>query len=274
MINIFLLIINMAEEVVLIRRENKIFLKKSIAQNLYKNKFEQLTISKILDITQPMVSNYCSSNDKIQKNIKKLAEKITKRIIENESIKFQYCIKFSDNEYEGTYYIADKNEIINEENSKVVDNLTRAFYILKNKNISGLIPEIKINMAMSKEKPTCNEDIASFSNGLIIADNSIIGFNGIRFGSSKHLSALLLKLRETIDVSAIMNIAYFNNFSSKYMSIGYLTKNYDLQKKYTSADVLLHDGDFGIEPCSYVIGKDAVGVAKKVIQIGEKIKSN
>jgi len=110
---------------------------------------------------------------------------------------------------------------------------------------------------MSKETPVCNEDIASFSNGLIIADNSIV-----------------LKLRETFDVSSIMNLAYFNNFSSEDLSIEYLTKNYDLPKKYTSADVLFHDGDFGIEPCSYVIGKDAVDVAKKVIKIVEKIKSN
>jgi len=264
----------MTEEVVLIGGENKILLKKSIAQNLYKNKFEQLTISGILGLTQPMVSNYCSSNDKIPKNILKIAEKITNRIIEKGSIKFQTCITFSDNEYEGTYYIADKNEIINQENRKVVDNLTQAFYLLKNKNISGLIPKIKINIAMSKENPTCNEDIASFTNGLIIADNSIVGYNGIRFGSSKHLSELLLKLREKFDVSAIMNIAFFDSISSKDLSIGHLTKEYGLQKQYTTADILLHNGDFGIEPCSYVIGENAVDVVKKVLQVGEKIKSN
>ncbi len=262
----------MSEETVIIRGENTILLKKSLAQNLYKNKFEQLTISKILGITQPMVSNYCSSTEKIPKNIQILAENITKKIIVDNSIKFQTCITFSNNEYEGTYYIADKNEIINKENSKIVDNLTRAFYILKNKNISGLIPEIKINIAMSKEKPTCNEDIASFSNGLIIADNSIVGYNGIRFGSSKHLSKLLLKLRENLKVYAIMNIAYVNNPSLTDLSIGYLTKEYELEKKYTSSDILLHDGDFGIEPCSYVIGEDAADVAKKVLKIGEKIK--
>jgi predicted fused transcriptional regulator/phosphomethylpyrimidine kinase/predicted XRE-type DNA-binding protein len=264
----------MAEEVVLIRGEKKILLKKAIAQNLYKNKFEQLKISRILGLTQPMVSNYLSSNEKIPKNIKKIAENITNRIIEKSSIKFQTCISFSDNEYEGTYYIANKNEIINEENSKIVDNLTQAFYILKNKYISGLIPEIKINLAMSKEKPTCNEDIASFSNGLILSDKSIVGFNGIRFGSSKHLSTLLLKLRDTFDVSAIMNIAYSKILLTTDLSIGYLTKDYDLKKKYASVDVLLHNGDFGIEPCSYVIGKDAVDVAKKVLQIRERIKSN
>jgi predicted fused transcriptional regulator/phosphomethylpyrimidine kinase len=37
---------------------------------------------------------------------------------------------------------------------------------------------------------------------------------------------------------------------------------------------LLHDGDFGIKPCSYVVGKDAVDVAKKVIKIVEKLKWN
>jgi len=136
----------MADEVVLIRGENTILLKKSIAQNLYKNKFEQLTISKILGLTQPMVSNYCSSTEKIPKNIQILAENITKKIIDDKSLQFQTCITFSNNEYEGTYYIANKNEIINKENSKIVDNLTRAFLILKNKNISGLIPEIKINI--------------------------------------------------------------------------------------------------------------------------------
>ena len=262
----------MVDEAVIIREENTILLKKSIAQTLYRNNFEQLTISKILGLTQPMVSNYCSSTEKIPKNIQKLSEKITKKIIDDESIKFQTCITFSNNEYEGTYYIADKNEIINKENSKIVDNLTRAFSLIKNKNISGLIPEIKINIAMSKEKPTCNEDIASFSNGLIIADNCIVGYNGIRFGSSKHLSTFLLKLRENLNVYAIMNIAYGSNLSLTDLSIGYLTKEYELKKKYTSADILLHNGDFGIEPCAYVIGEDAVDVAKKVLKIGEKIK--
>jgi len=107
---------------------------------------------------------------------------------------------------------------------------------------------------------------------LIIADNSIVGYNGIRFGSSKHLSKLLLKLRETLDVYAIMNIAYVKNRTYKDFSIGYLTREYDLKKEYASVDILLHDGDFGIEPCSYVLGKNAIDVAKKVIKIGEETK--
>ena len=262
----------MVNEAVIIKGEDTILLKKSIAQTLYRNNIEQLTISKILGLTQPMVSNYCSSTEKIPKNIQILAENITKKIIDDKSIQFQTCVTFSNNEYEGTYYIADKNEIINKENSKIVDNLTCAFFLLKDKNISGLIPEIQINIAMSKEKPTCIEDIASFSNGLIIADNSIVGYNGIRFGSSKHLSKLLLKLRENLKVYAVMNIAYVKNRTYKDFSIGYLTREYDLKKEYALVDILLHNGDFGIEPCAYVLGKDAVDVAKKVLKIVRKIK--
>lgn len=262
----------MVEETIIIKGENTILLKKSIAKNLYKTNFEQLTISKILGLTQPMVSNYCSSTEEIPKNIQKLADKITNKIIDDEPIKFQTCIIFSDNEFDGTYYIANKNEIINKENSKIVENLTKAFLLLKNKNINGLIPEIKINLAMSKEKSTSNEDIASFSNGLIIADNCIVGYNGIRFGSSKHLSKLLLKFKDNLNVNSIMNIAYVRNSSFNDISIGYLTKEYELEKKYKSVDILLHNGDFGIEPCAYVIGENAVDVAKKVLKIVEKIK--
>jgi len=262
----------MVDEAVIIREENTILLKKSIAQTLYKNNFEQLTISKILGLTQPMVSNYCSSTEKIPENIQKLAEKISQKIQGDKSIKFQTCVTFSNYEYEGRYYIANKNEIINNENSNIVDNLTRAFFLLKDKNISGLIPEIKINIAMSKEKPTCMEDIASFSNGFIIVDNSVVGYNGIRFGSSKHLSSLLLKFRETLDIYAIMNIAYVKNLTYKDVSIGCLTREYDLKKEYASVDILSHNGDFGIEPCSYVLGRDAVDVAKKVLKIMRKIK--
>jgi predicted fused transcriptional regulator/phosphomethylpyrimidine kinase len=35
---------------------------------------------------------------------------------------------------------------------------------------------------------------------------------------------------------------------------------------------LFHKGDFGIEPCAYIIGKDAVDVVNKLIKIKEKLK--
>jgi len=52
----------------------------------------------------------------------------------------------------------------------------------------------------------------------------------------------------------------------------YLTKNFKLKGDIKNIDILLHKGDFGIEPCAYILGKDAVDVVKKVIEIKEKTK--
>lgn len=272
MINRLLLTINMAEEAYLIGGDNTIVIKKALARTLYNKGIDQLKISYILNLSQPMVSNYCNLNDKIPENIILIAKQISKKIINGQKPSFQTCINFSDKQSEGRYYIASKKEIISDENSKILNNLTEAFFLLKGRNISNLIPEIKINIAMAKEKVASSNDIAAFLNGLIIADDKITGHNGIRFGESKHLSTLLLDLKDKINVNAIMNIAYLKNINKSIFTIGYLSKDYKLKDNHKKLDILLHKGDFGIEPCSYVLGKDAIDVVNKILKIKEEIK--
>ena len=273
MINNFVLIVYMVEEAIFVKSEETILLKKALAKTLYKNNIEQSKISNILAISQPMVSNYICSKQKIPNKFLNFAEKISARIIEGSKIGFYTCVSFADNTIEGNFYVANKNELISDENSKIVNNLTEAFLSLKGKNITSLIPEIKINIAMSKENPKGTEDVASFLNGLIIIDEKVAGYNGIRFGKSKHLSSLLLDLKEKIDVNAIMNIAYVKNLKNRYFKIGHLTKDYKLKDTKKQFDILLHDGDFGIEPCAYILGKDAVDVSKKVLKIVDGFKN-
>lgn len=262
----------MSEEAIFVKCEDSILLKKAIARALYSRNIEQSKISDILKLSQPMVSNYCASDDKIPDNIMELAEKISNKIINGQSTTFNTCVSFSEKPYEGSFYIARKNEVISDENNRIVNNLTEAFLLLKGKNIRGLIPEIKINIAMAKDNAVGSDDIAAFLNGLVIADDKVTGNNGIRFGRSKHLSSLLLYLREIIDVNAIMNIAYIEDVLKNIFSHSYLTKDFKLQDNKNNVDVLLHKGDFGIEPCAYVLGRDAVDVVNKVIKIKEEIK--
>jgi len=262
----------MAEEAIFVRSEDTILLKKALAKKLYENKIEQSKISDMLELSQPMVSNYITSKVKIPKKFLDVAEKISERIIDGESINFNTGVLFSDKKLEGNYFIADKNEIISDENNKLVNNLTEAYLRLKGKNISELIPKVKINIAMMKENSNSSEDVAAFLNGLIIVDEKIAGHNGIRFGKSKHLSSLLLDLKGKMDVGAIMNIAHVKNLKNTGLKIGYLTKDYELKDSGKQADVLLHDGDFGIEPCAYVLGKDAIDVVNKLIKIKENLE--
>lgn len=262
----------MVDEAIFIKTENTIPLKKTLAKKLYSLGIDQPKISRILNLSQPMVSNYCSSQEKIPKKILELAEKITEKIIhENSPVSFHTCISLSKQDFEGEFYIAKKNEIITDETKKIIDNLTEAFLIIKGKDIHGLTPEIKINIAMAKENAETPDDVAAFLNGLVVVDDKIVGYNGIRFGKSKHLSSLLISLKKTLGINAIMNIAYIYNIEKTSLKHGFLTKDYKLKNNKKDLDVLLHKGDFGIEPCSYILGHNAVDVVNKVLKIKEEI---
>jgi XRE family transcriptional regulator, thiamine biosynthesis regulator len=272
MIDIFPLMINMTIEVFLIGGEKTINLKKAIARILYSKKIEQSKISEILNLSQPMVSNYCSTNEKVPQNTMKIAQEITEKIIKGNKINFQTCITFSEKDIQGNFFIADKNEILTDENSKIIDNLKQAFYNLKEKDIKKFIPAVKINIAMSKKNAKKSDDVASFLNGLIISEDKITGYNSIRFGKSKHLSSIIIKLGKKLDSNAIMNIAYTEEIEKTKFKTGFLTKDFKLKESGKNFDILIHKGDFGIEPCAYILGKDAVDVTDKLLKIVKEAK--
>jgi predicted fused transcriptional regulator/phosphomethylpyrimidine kinase len=263
----------MAEEAILIDAENTILLKRALAKNLYDNFIDQSKISEILNLSQPMVSNYCRCKEKIPKNIQKLANQICDTIIDGGPLTFHTCVSFTHKPYEGNYIVAEKSELISDERNKLVNNLTEAFFILKGKNIKRLIPQVKINIAMAKENPKNQSDIAAFLNGLTIVDDRIAEYNGVRFGNSKHLSSLLLGFKDKLDAKAIMNIAYVKGIKNAGFNVGYLTKDFKLKDGRKNIDILVHEGDFGIEPCAYVLGKDAIDVSKKVLKIADGLKN-
>ena len=262
----------MTYEMFLIDREKTTYLKMAIARILYYKKINQLKISKVLNLSQPMVSNYCKSSEKISDNITKIAHEIVERIMNKQSVNFQTCITFLNKNLEGNFLIADKNEIITDENTKIVDNLRQAFYNLKDKNIGSFIPEVKINIAMRKKNATKSEDVASFLNGLIIFEDKVKGYNSISFGKSRHLSSLLIKLSKDLNINAIMNIAFIKELEKIKLSIGFLTKDFKLKNKNKYFDILIHKGDFGIEPCAYILGNDAVDVTIKLLKIIKKVR--
>lgn len=261
----------MVEEAFFIQNQDTIFLKKALAKMLYEKKIDQIKIAEILDLSQPMVSNYLHSNEIIPLDIQKTAEKISEKISKDSSITFQTSIIFTDKKIFGNYFIADETEIISDEKNKVIQNLSEAFQILKGTEISKILPEIKINVAMAKTTAKHSDDIASFVNGLIIADDKIVGYNGVRFGKSKHLSSLLLKLQDRFGITAIMNIARIEKFENTGFKVSNLSKDFRVDDKLENVDILVHPGDFGIEPCAYVLGEDAVDVSNKILKIVKKV---
>jgi predicted fused transcriptional regulator/phosphomethylpyrimidine kinase len=135
------------------------------------------------------------------------------------------------------------------------------------------MPEVKINIAMAMYNSNSPDDVGAFVNGLIIVDDIVSSINGIRFGKSKHLSKLLIYLKSKINVNAIMNIAYFDGINNSGLNFSILSKDFKLTSNKKDIDILLHKGDFGIEPCAYVLGKDAIEVTTKLLKITDGIKN-
>jgi predicted fused transcriptional regulator/phosphomethylpyrimidine kinase len=68
-----------------------------------------------------------------------------------------------------------------------------------------------------------------------------------------------------------MNTAFIENIKKTSFSFDFLTNDYKLKDRKKHLDILLHKGDFGIEPCAYIIGNDAVDVVNKVIKLTEEL---
>ncbi|MFW6283555.1 MAG: thiamine-phosphate synthase family protein [Minisyncoccales bacterium] len=250
----------MSEKIYLFNNKEIRLLKINLAKSLSK-KIDQRNISKILNITQPMVSNYINSNEQIPKKINEFTKKIINKDIKK--INFNSAITFS-NPKRNEYFLANENELISDQKQKVINNLNEAFSMLKDKDIQKILPQVKINIAMSLEKIEDKNDIASFSNGFLIINDRIAMISEIVFGKSKHLSKLLLYLKkQNNEINSIMNIKYLKTNEIKNLESEFLTKDYKLKSEIKNKDILLHKGDFGIEPCAYIIGKDAKDIAKK-----------
>jgi predicted fused transcriptional regulator/phosphomethylpyrimidine kinase len=260
----------MVEEITLIKNDELIIIKIALAKLLYKNGYDQKKISEFLKITQPMVSNYIYSEKNISRQLKNLSEHIFSKFIKNEFLNFQTIIRYEKKNKVGKIFLASSNELINDEKNKVIQSLINSYNKIKDIKLSKFIPAVKVNIAMSIKKPKSKDDVASFLNGLIIADDKVVGHNGIRFGTSKHLSDILLKIIDQSNFRSIMNIADISNFKIKNLKQFNLTRNFSVDGKIGSSDLLIHKGDFGIEPCAYILGVDAEEVADKLINILEE----
>jgi predicted fused transcriptional regulator/phosphomethylpyrimidine kinase len=96
------------------------------------------------------------------------------------------------------------------------------------------------------------------------------------FGASSHLSRILLAIMETESgIRAVANIKLDPDVEAAMGRTGLKVVTYDrgggelfeFAKGAGGSDVILDHGDFGIEPCTYVLGHNAVDVVKKVIEI-------
>ncbi|WP_292320728.1 bifunctional hydroxymethylpyrimidine kinase/phosphomethylpyrimidine kinase [Caldisphaera sp.] len=163
--------------------------------------------------------------------------------------------------------------------------------------ISKLIPEISTNIAMALPKFYTRDlqDIIAVPGRIRNFGNKLIFENEPEFGASSHVARALLKYMEFYpDYRSAANIAYNEKIKKVVEKLGYTSSYYD--RKYEPIDVketeggsipwgityainiskkpvdFIYDlGDFGKEPGSFIFGKNATEVIKKMIEVSKLI---
>ncbi|MCS7124464.1 MAG: bifunctional hydroxymethylpyrimidine kinase/phosphomethylpyrimidine kinase [Candidatus Bathyarchaeota archaeon] len=175
---------------------------------------------------------------------------------------------------------------------EVLLNLEEAKNLLEgHPEVAELVPEVGMNVAMAVKYAESVNDVAAIDGRIVRTLNGVRAAGNPKFGCSRHLAKYLVEVvRHDEDKRAAINL----KFSEKTLKIleerGLTVSSYDRAKEPEEIkrvegmtipwgvreaiksvgkvpDVIYHRGDVGKEPMIVVLGKDAVSLAKLVVEI-------
>jgi len=167
----------------------------------------------------------------------------------------------------------------------VLHDLEKAVNILGDTDISPLVPEVRINIARALNKAESTMEVASIPGRLVVIGDRVRAPAPPEFGASRHLSALLLHLPPDSDFRAVMNIRFDHMVDRAIKMAEMKAAHMDRTEfqgageflesgEWAGAEIVIDPGDFGIEPCAYILGRTAVEVVKKAQRILKFIKTD
>lgn len=245
----------------------------SIARSLHGKGLTQSEISRMLNITQPMVSHYLRQESrKASKEMDGVSylQELSEDIYSKGRAFFSFIVSTEPIKNDGTYFLCAKEHIFSENRLALIKELSESLAYLKDKDVSFLISDVKVNLACARSETTRKEDVLAIPGGLVFSDNKLLMHAEPLFGCSNHLAGLLLDvMRVRPDVTSIMNVTFNVNVYSRLKDRGYticyFKENYSLPNIKKRFDVLVHKGGFGIEPTLYIVGRDSRDVVEKVV---------
>ncbi|MBU7027273.1 MAG: hypothetical protein HXS48_10055 [Theionarchaea archaeon] len=248
-----------------------------VSHNLNASGYTQGEIAHHLHVSQAMVSKYLSKSVEPSEELDEVSSEIARMINQGKDEKdillyiCQTCFRWREggltctlhNLSECTVCTQLRSPEIMDEKQKVVQNVKEALLILESSpSIVKLMPEVRMNIAMSAQNASNPMEVAAVPGRLVPVHGKVTAVSDPEFGASHHLASILLKTGNR----AVINIRYTEEIRSLFKKVG-------LSFTFTDepADVLIDKGSFGIEPCAYIFGKDAVDAALTVLEIAEHL---
>jgi len=167
----------------------------------------------------------------------------------------------------------------------VIRALENAFEILSRERCAYiLVPEVMMNIAYARDDARGLEDIAAFPGRITRVGRSIASVSRPAWGASRHLGRIILSvIQRRRDLRALANIKAIKCVESalKRMGVGYRVLGPRID--YAGEDEVIAQvsealsedgvgavvdlGGLGLEPVTYIAGRDPVEVAERISQI-------
>jgi predicted fused transcriptional regulator/phosphomethylpyrimidine kinase/predicted transcriptional regulator len=268
--------------------------RKRVSKMLVEKGYSQTQISGILHVTQPMVNKYLKEEidkDYLFSELNVFSENMVDRIVNNysesEIVDYfcDFCMSLRESgRFCNIHYISTcdhcfkfRNVAVLGEKKENIEVLKKAIRLLSSMDVSSITPEVRMNLAYATKDASTKSDVAAIPGRITVINGKIRSWEEPEYGSSKHLSELLLSRVKQTAYRAVINIKFDPEIMKKLKKLRYKveivdrSKVKDLSKISVENEyqVLVDPGTFGIEPATYIFGKDPIDVAKKVITIME-----
>jgi predicted fused transcriptional regulator/phosphomethylpyrimidine kinase len=144
---------------------------------------------------------------------------------------------------------------------------------------------VKLNLAYALPGAKTKDQVASFPNRLPDHQGRIGEPRPPEFGSSRHLSSVLLAASKgRHSISAVMNTRSGPDVFSALRAIGEEVAILDRAKQTIEGFLseegtlktpfIVDPGDFGIEPCLYIFGTSPLEVVHRAFELHQALKVN
>ena len=190
-----------------------------------------------------------------------------------------------------TCSICLRREEMDIEVEETVRRVEEAVGLLESSNyVSYLVPEVAMNIAQAVRQAKTVEDVVGIPGRIVEVRGRVKAVSRPEPGGSKHLAQILLKISDITGIRAVINIKLDPRVESAVKSLGlkYATTRYESPPKSEDEvveavaeclrekgvlDAVLDWGGMGLEPTTYVFGRDAVDAARKVLRIAAEYLS-
>lgn len=180
------------------------------------------------------------------------------------------------------------------ERYQVLKNVEDAVALIEgNRGFFELIPEVGCNIATAVSSASSVQDVAAVSGRIVKLKGGAHAVGCVTFGASSHVARIVLTaMHFDSSMRAAMNIRYseealaackelglrVETFSRKDEPEGVSTMEWGVSEAIRSAggvpDVVYDKGDFGKEAMIRLLGRDAVEVARRGVEIAGAMRKN